>query len=148
MRAAIARIRRVPISGEARRKVRPFLDELGKVEPRLSDMTRTVAGGDRSRAEDRLGDLYECRPNRAVDAETNLSEALGSYEQFLELYIYTLRGGNRVLTEAGGRRFRREAVRHAREVRRAFADLRGAIGADPLPGPGAEPPAEPDSSPA
>jgi hypothetical protein len=45
VRAAIERIRRVSISEKARDRVRPFLTELGKIEPQLSDMTRTTADG-------------------------------------------------------------------------------------------------------
>jgi hypothetical protein len=45
VRAAIERIRRVPVSEGARPRVRTFLAELAKIEPRLTDMTRTTAGG-------------------------------------------------------------------------------------------------------
>jgi hypothetical protein len=45
VRAAIERIRGVPISAEGRRRVRPFLAELAKVEPQLTEMTRTTADG-------------------------------------------------------------------------------------------------------
>ena len=45
VRAAIERIRRVPISEAARPRVRSFLDGLAKVEPLLSEMTRTTADG-------------------------------------------------------------------------------------------------------
>jgi hypothetical protein len=45
VRAGIERIRRVPISEEARPRVRSFLGGLAKIEPRLSEMTRTTVDG-------------------------------------------------------------------------------------------------------
>jgi hypothetical protein len=45
VRAAIERIRRVPMSEGARHRVHTFLAELAKIEPRLSTMTRTTADG-------------------------------------------------------------------------------------------------------
>ena len=53
VRAALKRIRGVPISEEARKRVRPFLAELAKIEPRLSEMTRTTDDG----SLDEIGDL-------------------------------------------------------------------------------------------
>lgn len=45
VRAAIERIRRVPISETARPRVQTFLADLTRIEPLLSEMTRTTAGG-------------------------------------------------------------------------------------------------------
>jgi hypothetical protein len=42
---AVERIRRVSISGAARARVRPFLTDLAKIEPRLSERTRTTDDG-------------------------------------------------------------------------------------------------------
>jgi hypothetical protein len=232
VRAAIKRIRRVPISEEARSRVRPFLAELAKIEPRLSEMTRTTADGslkeigdlglrladatrlfqDRAeaaglrecadtrqfdavldaftapvyatqiarfeiwfaralrstvryypptpadfvrhlrrlssvfdRAEKRLDDLYVYRPNRAVEAADDLEFALDAYENFLSAVTDSLRGGRRVLTPIGFKRFQREVAKHQRKVRRALAKLRTAIAAQPLAVPGARPPLEPDT---
>jgi hypothetical protein len=229
--AAIERIRRVPISETARSRVRPFLAELTKIEPWLSQMTRTTADGslkeigdlglrladrtklfqDRaeavglrecadprqfdavldaftapvyatqiarfevwfarglrpwvtyvpatstdfvrqlrrvnrtvSRAEDRLDDLYRYRPNRAVEADRDLGFALDAYEELFEVVAESLDGGRRVLTPVGARRFRRAVVKRQREIRRAIARLRTAIGAEPLPVPGARPVVEPE----
>lgn len=231
VRGAIERIRRVPISDEARPRVRTFLAELTKIEPWLSEMTKTTADGsleqvgdlalrladrtklfqDRaaavglrecadprqfdavldaftapvyatqiarfevwfaralrpwvtyvpptsadfvrqlrrinrivSRAEDRLDDLYRYRPNRAVEADTDLGSALDAYEELFEVVAESLDGGRRVLTPVGARRFRRAVVKRQREIRRAIARLRTAIGAEPLPVPGAEPVVEPE----
>jgi hypothetical protein len=229
VRAAIERIRRVPISKEARPRVRPFLDELARIEPRLSEMTRTTADGslkeigdlglrladatklfqDRAeaaglrecadtrqfdavlnaftapvyatqiarfetwfaralrplvsyepptpadfvrnlsrvsgvfdRAEERLDDLYLYRPNRAVEAADDLGFALDAYENFLSVVADSLRGGRRVLTPIGVKRFGRGVAKHQRKVRRTIAKLRTAIGAQPLAVPGAQPPRE------
>jgi hypothetical protein len=231
VRAAIKRIRRVPISEVARPRVRPFLAELAKIEPRLSEMTRTTADGslkeigdlgllladatrlfqDRAeaaglrecadtrqfdavlnaftapvyatqiarfeiwfaralrplvsydpptsadfvrhlsrvssvfnRAEKRLDDLYVYRPNRAVEAADDLEFALDAYENFLNVVADSLRGGRRVLTPIGVKRFQREVAKHQRELRRAIAKLRTAIAAQPLAVPGAQPPPEPE----
>ena len=223
VRAAIERIRRVPISEAARPRVRPFLAELAKIEPRLSEMTGTTADGslkeigdlglrladatrlvqDRAeaaglrecadrrqfdavldaftapvyatqiarfevwfaralrplvsspppasadfarylrrvsgvieRAEERVDDLYVYRPNRAVEAADDLGFALDAYENFLDVVADALHGGRRVLTPIGVRRYRRAVAKHQREVRRAIAQLRTAIGAKPLAVPG------------
>ena len=45
VRGAIERIRDVPLAEEARPRVRAFLAELEKIEPRLSEMTETAADG-------------------------------------------------------------------------------------------------------
>jgi hypothetical protein len=229
VRAAIKRIRDVPISKAARPRVRPFLVELARIEPRLTEMTQTTAHGslkeigelgrrladatrlfqDRAeaaglrecadkrqfdavldaftapvyatqigrfsiwlvralrpfesyhpptsadfvrelrrlssvfdRAEDRLDDLYEYRPNRAAKPEEDLGFALEAYEDFLNVVADSLRGGRRVLTPVGAKRFRRAVVKHEREVRRAFDKLRTAIGARPLVLPRPQPPLE------
>jgi hypothetical protein len=231
VRAAIDRIRRVPISEEARPRVRPFLAELAKVEPRLREMTRTTANGslkeigdlglrladvtrllqDRAdaaglrdcadtkqfdavldaftapvyatqiarfeiwfaralrplsghdtptsaelvrhlrrvgsvfdRAERRLDDLYVYRPNRAVEAADDVEFALDAYEEFVTAVADSLRGGRRIFTPIGAKRFRRGVAKHQREVRRAFAELSTAIGAQPLAVPGAPRPLEPE----
>jgi len=231
VRAAIERIRDVPLSEEARPRVRTFLAELAKIEPQLSHMTRTTDDGtlkelgklglrladatrlfqDRAeaaglrecadakqfdavldtftapvyatriaqfevwlaralepflsspppasadfarylrrlsdvieRAEERLDDLYEYRPNRAVDAARDLEFALDAYENFLNDVADVLRGGRRVLTPVGVKRFVRESTKLQREVTRASTTLRSAIGAQPLPVPGAQPPLEPE----
>jgi hypothetical protein len=230
VRAAIDRVRRVPISKEARPRVRPFLDELAKIEPRLNEMTRTTADGslkeigdlglrladatklfqDRAeaaglrecadtrqfdavlnaftapvyatqiarfetwfaralrplvsyepptpadfvrnlsrvssvfdRAEERLDDLYVYRPNRAVEAADDVGFALDAYENFLSVVADSLRGGRRVLTPIGVKRFRRGVAKHQRKVRRTISRLRTAIGAQPLAVPGAQPTREP-----
>jgi hypothetical protein len=227
VRAAIKRIRKVPISDANRRRVSPFLAELRKIEPRLSDMTRTTADGslnqigklgirladatkrfqDRAdavglrecadkrqfdavldaftapvyatkiarlaiwleralrpvksappsmpaafvrylrrvsriydRAGKRLDDLYEYRPNRAVEAEDDFNFALEDYERLLEDVADSLRGGRRVLTPDGVRQFLRATAKQKRKLRRTIVELREAIGAEPLVMPGAQPP--------
>ena len=231
VRAAIDRIRRVPISEEARPRVRPFLAELAKIEPRLGEMTRTTENGSLEeigglglrladatrlllnradaaglrdcadakqfdavlnaftapvyatqvarfeiwfaralrplsgydtptsaelvrrlrrvgsvfdRAERRFDDLYVYRPNRAVKAADDFEYALDAYEEFVTAVADALRGGRRVFTAIGARRFRRGVARHQRDVRRTIAELRTAIGAQPLAVPGAPPLLEPE----
>ena len=92
-----------------------------------------------SRAENRLDDLYRYRPNRAVEADGRLGSALDSYEELLEVVADSLDGGRRHLTPVGAKRFRRAVARRQRDVRRAIAELRTAIGAEPLAVPGARP---------
>jgi hypothetical protein len=231
VRAAIERIRDVPIPKGAGPRVRDFLWELAKIEPRLSEMTRATADGtlkeigavglrladrtkrfqDRaeaaglrecadtrqfdavrdaftapvyatqlarfevwfagalrpwvsyvpatstdfvrqlrhlhrvvSRAENRLDDLYRYRPHRAVEADVDLGFALDGYEELLEVVADSLHGGRRILTPIGAKRFRRAVAKHQRDVRRAIAKLRTAIGAEPLAVPGARPLREPE----
>jgi hypothetical protein len=232
VRAGIQRIRRVPISEAARPRVRPFLAGLARIEPRLSEMTRTTADGrlkeigdlglrladatklfqDRAeavglrecadtrqfdavlntftapvyatqiarleiwlaralrplvgyvpptsadfvrhlrrvgnvfeQAEKRLEDLYVYRPNRAVEASDDLEFAIDEYEEVLNGVADALRGGRRVLTPVGAKRFRRAVVKHQRELRHAIARLETAIGAPPIAPPGARPPVEPET---
>jgi hypothetical protein len=233
VRAAIERIRRVRLSEAARPRVRSFLAELAKIEPRLSEMTRTTAdgelneigdlglrladatkrfqdraeavglrecgdatqfdavlnaftapvyatqiarlevwlaralrpltasspsptspdfarylrrvGGVLEHAERRMDNLYVYRPNRAVEEADDLAFALDAFENVLNAVADDLRGGRRVLTAVGVKQFRREVVRRGRDVRRAITRLRTAIGARPLPVPGAQPLLEPET---
>ena len=92
------------------------------------------------RAEKRLGDLYVYRPNRAVEAADDLEFALDAFENFLNVVADPLRGGRRVLSPIGVKRFQREVAKHQRKIRDTFAELRSAIGAPPLVVPRAEPP--------
>ena len=230
VRAAIERIRRVPISEEAHPRARRFLAELENVEPRLRDMTETTTDGslreigdlglrladatklvlDRAdaaglrdcadthqfdavldaftapvyatqiarfevwfvrelrpllaydsrtsaelarglrrvsrvfdQAEKRLDRLYVYQPNRTVKAARNLGFALEDYEDFLAAVADALRGGRRVFTPIGARRYRRGVAKYEREVRHAIAELRTAIGARPLGVPDAPRPLDP-----
>jgi hypothetical protein len=83
-------------------------------------------------AEKRLDDLYEYRPNRAVEEDTAFGFALEGYESFLEDVADSLHGGRRVLTPVGVKQFLRAAAKHRRKLRRTMAKLKDAIGADPL----------------
>jgi hypothetical protein len=218
VRSAVKRIREVPISEETRRRALFFLGELDRIEPQLSEMTRTTAGGrleqigrmgirladatqrlqrraesaglhvcadtrqfdavldaftapvyatqvaqferrlDRGlrrlgdyrapsspdfashvrqvatlleNAERHLDDLGDFLPNRAVEAERDLTFALDAYENDLNAVGDVLRGG-RYLTPVGVRQFNRVVAKRRRAVDRALPALRTAIGVDPL----------------
>jgi hypothetical protein len=225
VRAAIKRIRGIPVSATNRRRVRPFLAELEKAEPQLSAMTRTTADGslkqigrlalrladatkrfqDRAdaaglhecadtrqydavfdafaapvyatqiagveiwlartlrplrtspspaspgyarylhrlgrvfqRAEERIDDLYEYCPHRAVEASDDVHFALDDLESFLDQVADSLHGGRRILTPKGVNQFERQFSRLQRKVGRTIEELKTAIGAEPLVVPGAQ----------
>jgi hypothetical protein len=125
------------------RALRPLV---GYVPPTSADFVRHLSRVSSvfNRAEKRLDDLYVYRPNRAVEAADDLEFALDAYENFLNVVADSLRGGRRVLTPIGVKRFQREVAKHQRELRRAIAKLRTAIAAQPLAVPGAQPPPEPE----
>jgi len=219
VRSAIERIRDVPISEQTRARVYTFLGELDRIEPQLSEMTRTTAGGRLKQigtmglrladaaqrfqrraeaaglrdcadtrqfdavldaftapvyatqvarferwlgdglarlgsfrppsapgfaphvhrvatlledAERRVDDLYAFRPNRAVEAERDLTLALDAYENDLNAFADALRGGRRYLTPVGVKQFNRAVAKRRRAVNRALPALRTAIGVEPL----------------
>jgi hypothetical protein len=126
-----------------RRALRPLV----RYDPPTSaDFVRHLrrVSGVFDRAETRLDDLYVYRPNRAVEEADDLEFALDAYENFLNVVADSLRGGRRVLTPIGVKRFHRAVAEHQREVRHAIAKLRTAIAAQPLAVPGAQPPLEPE----
>jgi hypothetical protein len=231
-RAAVQRIRRVPVSEAVRPRLDAFMAELEKIEPGLSEMTRATADGSLKRigkvgvrladatrpfqrrakavgvsecaqvtdfdtvldaftapvyatqlarfetwftqafrplasfdaptspdfarhlrragnvleqAEERVEDLYDYRPSR-VKSDDDLSMALHRYEDVLNAVADMLRGGRRVLTPVGVKRFDREVGKRRREIRRAITALRKEIGVDPLATPEARPRLEPEQS--
>jgi hypothetical protein len=125
------------------------LQRVGDYRPPASpDFARHLrrAGSVLERAEERIDDLYGFRPNRATEAADDLGFALDAYENLLNVVAESLRGGRRVLTPVGVRRFNRAVAKRRREVIRAITALRSAIGARPLVAPDAQPQREPQES--
>ena len=134
VRAAIERIRRVPISDEARARVRPFLAELEKIAPRLSEMTRTTADpalNEIGKLGLALADatkllqlraeavgLRECADARQFDAVLNTFTAPVYATQIAQLEVWFARALRRLASAPPPTS--PEFARHLRRVSRVF----------------------------